>query len=93
MARFTEYCSVYTLHFSVNRLFFADFSGTRSRYSSTSVYTELRAGKRDDDDGSRLLSIENHLGVPATVTLEENSGEESPTEKYLKRRKAKEYVF
>lgn len=41
------------------------------RYSSTSVYTELRDGKRADDDGSRLLTIENHLGVGVTVTLEE----------------------
>lgn len=42
------------------------------RYSTTSVYTELRDGAREGDDGSRLLTIENHLGVPVVVTLEDD---------------------
>lgn len=46
------------------------------RYSTTSVYTELRDGARDGDDGSRLLTIENHLGVPVSVTLEDDDTEE-----------------
>lgn len=44
-----------------------------NRYSTTSVYTELRDGAREDDDGSRLLTIENHLGLAVSVTLEEQS--------------------
>ena len=44
----------------------------RRRYSTTSVYTELRDGIRDDDDGSRILTIENHLGVVVRVTLEDD---------------------
>lgn len=47
-----------------------------SRYSTTSVYTELRDGARDGDDGSRLLTIENHLGIPVSVTLEEDEEED-----------------
>lgn len=31
---------------------------------------------RDDDDGSRLLTIENHLGVAVTVTLEDDDAAE-----------------
>lgn len=45
-----------------------------SRYSTTSVYTELRYGTGEGDDGSRLLTIENHLGVPVTVSLEHTDG-------------------
>lgn len=45
------------------------------RYSTTSVYTELRDGAREDDDGSRLLTVENHLGVPVVVTLEDDDTE------------------
>lgn len=40
------------------------------------MYTELRDGAGDGDDGSRLLTIENHLGVPVSVTLEEDEDEE-----------------
>lgn len=40
------------------------------------MYTELRDGARDGDDGSRLLTIENHLGVPVSVTLEDDDAEE-----------------
>lgn len=57
--------------------FFLDYFGVRSynRYSTTSVYTELRDGAREGDDGSRLLTIENHLGVPVVVTLEDEVSE------------------
>lgn len=46
------------------------------------MYTELRDGARDGDDGSRLLTIENHLGVAVSVTLEEedDDGEEDELE-------------
>lgn len=52
------------------------------RYSTTSVYTELRDGT-DGDDGTRLLTIENHLGVPVRVTLEDkpSSSEEAARDK------------
>ncbi|CAM9288314.1 unnamed protein product, partial [Ectocarpus sp. 8 AP-2014] len=44
----------------------------KTRYSTTSVYTEQRDGN-DGDDGTRLLTIENHLGVPVRVTLEDDA--------------------
>lgn len=60
--------------YALTRCLFLDFfymvGGGGSRYSTTSVYTELRHGTRDDDDGSRLLTIENHLGVAVRVLLE-----------------------
>lgn len=38
------------------------------RYSTKSVYTELRDGAQDD---SRVLVVENHLGLIVTVSLED----------------------
>lgn len=49
-----------------------DAFSSLARYSTTSVYTEMRDGTRDGDDGSRILTIENHLGVTVTITLEDN---------------------
>lgn len=64
----------------------------RCRYSSTSVYTELRDGKRADDDGSRLLTIENHLGVGVTVTLEEEDAASTGLTAAVKSRVARKPV-
>ena len=45
--------------------------GTERRYSTKSVYTELRDGAGDD---SRVLVVENHLGLVVTVSLEDDAG-------------------